>query len=111
MSGIHDYVEALNSWRQEHSCGHSEYRSQRRQALMDPLVVVVLEVVGGAGGVTLVAYVLYRLVLAARKIGRTEAGAQIAGIFVMLFGPVIAPPPSREVATESREQDESGDPP
>jgi hypothetical protein len=77
---------------------------------MDPLVVVVLKVVGGVGGVALV-YVLYRLVLAARKIGRTETGAQIAGIFVMLFGPVIAPPPSREVATESREQNESGDPP
>jgi hypothetical protein len=77
---------------------------------MDPLVVVVLKVVGGVGGVALV-YVLYRLVLAARKIGRTETGAQIAGIFVMHFGPVIAPPPSREVATESREQNESGDPP
>ena len=78
---------------------------------MDPLVVLVLKVVGGAGGVALFVYVLYRLVLAARKIGRTETGAQIVGIFVMPFGPDIAPPPSREVVTESREQDESGDPP
>jgi hypothetical protein len=78
---------------------------------MDALVVLVLKVVGAAGGVALFVYVLYRLVLAARKIGRTEAGAQIVGIFVMLFGPNIAPPPSREVVTESREQNESGDPP
>jgi len=78
---------------------------------MEPLVVLVLKVVGAAGCVALTAYFFYRLVLAARKIGRTETGAQIAGIFLMLFGPVIAPPPSREVATESREQDESGDPP
>jgi hypothetical protein len=78
---------------------------------MDPLVVLVLKVVGGAGGIALFVYVLYRLVLAARKIGGTETGAQIVGIFAMLFGSVIAPPPSREVATESREQNESGDPP
>jgi hypothetical protein len=71
----------------------------------------VLEVVGGAAGVAVCVYVFYRLVLAARKIARTEAGAQVVGIFVLLFGPVIAPPPSREVATESREQGESGDPP
>jgi hypothetical protein len=77
---------------------------------MDPLVVLVLKVVGSAAGVGLFLYLLYRLLLAARKIGRTEAGAQIAGIFVMLFGPVIAPPPSREVATETRKQNESGDP-
>jgi hypothetical protein len=78
---------------------------------MEPLAVVVLKVLAGAGSVGLSVYVLYRLVLVARKIGRTEAGAQIAGIFVLLFGPVVAPPPPREVATESREQDESGDPP
>jgi hypothetical protein len=78
---------------------------------MEPLVVVMLEVVAGAAGVGLSVYLLYRLVLVARKIGRTEAGAQIAGIFVLLFGPVVAPPPPREVASESREQDESGDPP
>jgi hypothetical protein len=78
---------------------------------MDALMVLVLKVVGGAGSVGLSVYVFYRLVLAARKIGKTETGAQIAGIFLMLFGPVIAPPPSREVAAESREQDGSGDPP
>jgi hypothetical protein len=79
---------------------------------LDPLLVgVVLKVVGGAAGVALCVYGLYRLVLAARKIGRTEVGAQIVGIFGLLFGPDIAPPPSREVATESRERNESGDPP
>lgn len=78
---------------------------------MNPLVVLVLKVVVGAGAVALFVYGLYRLVLAARRIGKTETGAQIVGIFVMLFGPVIAPPPSREVASESREQGGSGDPP
>jgi hypothetical protein len=46
--------------------------------------------------------------VATRKIG-AESGAQIAGIFVMLFGPDIAPRPSREVVTELPEQGESGD--
>lgn len=78
---------------------------------MEPLIVLVLKVVGGAGALALLIYLFYRLVLAARKIGRTEAGAQIAGVFVMLFGPHIAPPPTREVTTETRKQGESGDPP
>lgn len=82
---------------------------------VDPLIAMVLKVAGGAGGVALFAYVLYRLLLAARKIGGTETAAQIVGVFVMLFGPNIAPPPSREVVTEQREmkreQGESGDPP
>ena len=75
------------------------------------LIGVVLKVVGGAGCVALCIYVLYRLVLGARRIGGTEVGAQIVGIFGLLFGPDIAPPPPREVVTESRKRDESGDPP
>jgi hypothetical protein len=70
-----------------------------------------LKVCGGAGAVALVVYAFYRLILAARKIGATETGAQMVGIFVTLFGPDIAPPPPREVVTESRKQNESGDPP
>jgi hypothetical protein len=90
---------------------HLEYCVQRPQTvIVDPLVVLVLKVAGTVGGFALFAYVLCRLVSGGRKIG-PETGAQIVGIFVMLFGPDIAPRPSREVVTESREQGESGDPP
>ena len=81
---------------------------------MDPLVALVLKVAGGLGGVALVAYVLYRLVLAARKAGRKATGGEIVGVFVLLFGPVIAPPPPHEVAAESQElkrNEDDGDPP
>jgi len=82
---------------------------------VDPLAVLVLKVAGGGGGFALFVYVLYRLLLAAKKAGRTGSGGQIVGIFLIFLGPVIAPTPSGEVATESRElkrdQDESGDPP
>jgi hypothetical protein len=81
---------------------------------MDLLVALVLKVAGGLGGVALSVYLLYRLVLAARKMGRTGTGGEIVGVFVMLFGPTIAPPPPHEVAEESRElkrNEDDGDPP
>jgi hypothetical protein len=76
---------------------------------MDPLVVFALKVAGGSGCVALFVYVLYRLVLAARKMGRTGTGGEVVGIFVMLFGPNIAPPPPHEVAAEEREQKRNED--
>ena len=81
---------------------------------MDPLVALVLKVAGGLGGVALVAYVLYRLVLAARKAGRKATGGEIVGVFVMHFGPVIDPPPPQEVAADRqllKRTQEHGDPP
>ena len=84
---------------------------------MDPLVVAVLKAAGTVGGFALFVYVLYRLVLAAKKAGRTGSAGQIVGLGLMIFGAVLAPappPPPREVATESREQkrnQDTGDPP
>jgi O-antigen ligase len=81
---------------------------------MDPLVLL-LKVTGGVSGFALFVYVLYRIVLAAKKTGRTGSGGQIVGIALMVFGAVLAPvpPPPQEVATESREQkrnEDDGDP-
>jgi hypothetical protein len=79
------------------------------------LVVLVLKVAGAAGGFVLLVYALYRAVVAAKNAGRPGSVEQIVGIAVLFFGPVIAPTPPREAATESRKlrrkQDESGDPP
>ena len=81
---------------------------------MDSSIILLLQIVGACSGLVLVAYVLYRLVLAARKAGWAGRGEEIVAPIVLLFGPVIAPTPPREVSTESRElkreQDESGDP-
>lgn len=82
---------------------------------MDPLVLL-LKVAGGVGGFALFVYVLYRLVLAAKKTGRAGSGGQIVGTALMVFGVVIAPipPPPMDVATESRElkrNQDDGDPP
>ena len=81
---------------------------------MDPLVVLVMQVAGGMGGVALFGYVLYRLVLVAKKMANRGTGGEVVGIFVMLLGPVIAPPPPHEVAAESQERkrnEDDGDPP
>jgi hypothetical protein len=81
---------------------------------MDPLVALVMKVAGGIGGVALFGYVLYRLVLAAKRRGNTGTGSEIVGVFVMLLGPVIAPPPPHEVAAKSQERkrnEDDGDPP
>ena len=79
---------------------------------MDP-VVLLLKVIGSVGGAVLLAYVLYRIVLAAKKKGRTGFGGELAGAFLTMLGPVIAPaPPREEEATEMREakrDDDSGD--
>jgi hypothetical protein len=76
---------------------------------MDPIVLLALKVAGGCGVVALFVYVLFRLVLAARKMGRKETGGAVVGILVMLFGPNIAPPPPHEVAAEGREQKRNED--
>jgi hypothetical protein len=81
---------------------------------MGPLGALVLKTAATLGGVGLVVYVLYRLVLAARKMGRAGTGGEIVGVFTMLLGPVIAPPPPHEVAAESQElkrNEDDGDPP
>ena len=81
-------------------CEHLEYATRRPQAVrVDPSLVLLLKVTGGVWGVALSVYVLARLISAARKAGRTGAGGEIVGIFVMLFGPAIAPPPPHEMAT------------
>jgi hypothetical protein len=76
---------------------------------------LVLKVAGGGAGFALFVYILYRAVLAAKKMGSKDTGGQAVGIFLTFLGPVIAPTPPREATTESRElkrdQDESGDPP
>ena len=81
---------------------------------MDPLLVVVLKVVGGAAGFALFVYVLYRGVMVAKKAGRAGMGGQIVGTALMFFSFGTALDPAREVAAESRKlkrnQDGSGDP-
>ena len=81
---------------------------------MDPLLLVVLKVVGGAAGVGLFYYVLYRVVLdAKKKVGRAGIGGQLMATALTLFSGT-ALDPAREVATESlklkRNQDGNGDP-
>jgi hypothetical protein len=83
--------------------------------IVDSLAVLILKVAGGGAGFALFVYVLYRGVLAAKRLGSKGSGGQAVGIFLTFLGPVIAPTPPREVTTESRElkrdQDEPGDPP
>ena len=78
---------------------------------MDSSIVLLLNIVGGSAGYALFVYVLYRVVLAAKK----SSGGQIVGMYLMLLGSIVAPAPAREVSTETRQlkrkQDESGDPP
>lgn len=80
---------------------------------MDPLLLVVLKVVGGTAGFGVLWYLLYRAVLDAKKRGRTGVGGQIMASALMLFSG-SALDPAREVATESqklkRNQDGNGDP-
>jgi hypothetical protein len=81
---------------------------------MDPLLLVVLKVVGGTAGLALFWYLLYRGVLEAKKkAGRASIGGQIMATALMLFSGT-ALDPAREVATESRKlkrnQDSNGDP-
>ena len=82
---------------------------------MNPLVVAALKASGTIGGFAVFIYVVYRIVLAAKKAGRTSSVGQIVGIFVTMFPGVIVPVPPPEVPTETRKakrnQDESGDPP
>lgn len=82
---------------------------------MDALILL-LKVAGGVGGFALFVYVLFRLVLAAKKAGRTGSGGEIVGIALMIFGVVFAPvpPPPPPQPTESRElkrNEDDGDPP
>jgi hypothetical protein len=44
---------------------------------MDPSVALLLKVATGVVGVALFVYVLYRLVLAGRRMGRTGTGGEI----------------------------------
>ena len=80
---------------------------------MDPLLLVVLNVFGGAAGVGLFYYLLYRAVLSARKKGRAGVGGQLMATVLTLFSG-SALDPAREVAAESRKlkrnQDGNGDP-
>jgi hypothetical protein len=94
---------------------------------MDPQLRVVLEVVGGAAGLGLFWYYLYRAVLETRKragrvgiplrgLPRVVGGALMATVLSVLPGTALgtALDPAREVATESqklkRNQDGNGDP-
>ena len=82
---------------------------------MNSLLLVVLKVVGGAAGFALLAYILYRGVLFARKPGRAGIGGQIMGNALMLLtGGCSVLDPVREVAAElrklKRNQDGTGDP-
>ena len=80
---------------------------------MDPLLLVVLNVVGGVAGVGLFYYFLYRAVLSAMKKGRAGIGGQLMATALTLFSG-SALDPAREVATEQqklkRNQDGNGDP-
>jgi len=81
---------------------------------VDPLLLVMLKVVGGAAGVALFWYILYRSVLDAKKrAGRAGFGGQLLATALTLFSGT-ALDPAREVATESqklkRNQDGTGDP-
>jgi len=80
---------------------------------MDPLLLVVLNVVGGAAAVGLFYYLLYRAVLSARKKCRAGVGGQLMATVLTLFSG-SALDPAREVAAESRKlkrnQDGNGDP-
>ena len=80
---------------------------------MDPLLLVVLNVVGSAAGIGLFYYLLYRAVLSAKKKGRAGVGGQLMATVLTLFSGT-ALDPAREVATESqklkRNQDGNGDP-
>ena len=80
---------------------------------MHPLLLVMLNVVGGVAGVGLFYYVLYRAVLSARKKGRAGIGGQFMATALTLFSG-SALDPAREVATEQqklkRNQDGNGDP-
>jgi hypothetical protein len=82
---------------------------------MDPLLLVVLKVVGGAAGFALFAYLFYRGVLFAKRPGRAGIGGQLMGnVLVLLTGGCYVLDPVREVAAElrklKRNQDGNGDP-
>ncbi len=82
---------------------------------MDPLLLVVLKVVGGAAGFALFVYILYRGVLSAKKPGRAGIGGELIGNALMLLtGGCSVLDPTREVAAElqklKRNQDGTGDP-
>jgi hypothetical protein len=82
---------------------------------MDALVLL-LKVASGVGGFAMFVYVLYRIVLAAKKSKRAGSGGEIVGVALMIFGVVFAPvpPPPQEVVTETRElkrNENDGDPP
>ena len=82
---------------------------------MDPPLLVVLKVVGGAAGFALFVYGLYRGVLSAKKPGRAGIGGELMGNALMLLtGGCSAADPGREVAAElrklKRNQDGNGDP-
>jgi hypothetical protein len=78
-----------------------------------PLLLVVLNVVGGVAGVGLFYYILYLAVLSAKKKGRAGIGGQLMATALTLFSGT-ALDPAREVAIEQqklkRNQDGNGDP-
>jgi hypothetical protein len=81
---------------------------------MDPLVLVVLKVVGVSAGFLVFWYLLYRFVLDTRKrAGRVGIGGQLMATALSLF-PGSALDPAREVTAAAqklkRNQDGSGDP-
>ena len=80
---------------------------------MDPLLLVVVKVVGAVAGIGLFYYCMYRAVLSARKKGRAGIGGQLMATALTFFSGT-ALDPAREVATESqklkRNQDGNGDP-
>ena len=80
---------------------------------MDPLLLVVLKVVGAVAGIGLFYYFLYRAVLSARRKGRAGLGGQLMAT-ALTFSSGTALDPAREVAAEQqklkRNQDGSGDP-
>ena len=80
---------------------------------MDPLLLVVLNVVGGFAGIGLFYYFLYRAALSARKKGRAGIGGQLMATALTFFSG-SALDPAREVATEQqklkRNQDGNGEP-
>jgi hypothetical protein len=79
--------------------------------MVDPLVVSVLKAAGTIGAVALLAYVLCRIVLGAKRAGG-QGSAEILAALLLALGVGIAPAPPREVKIElKRDEDESGDPP
>ena len=57
---------------------------------MDPFIALFLKVSAGVGSFVLFVYVLFRLVLASKKAGRTGAGGHIAGVLLTFLGLMLS---------------------